>query len=110
MTPMIMPSRVSADRSLCAQIAAIASLRVSMNFTRLLRFSQLDGCERQKLNKLSAFVFAEILHISEDPTAIPGGMTVTDPVWHRRQASNSCRIGIASSTTHNQRLRRLPRP
>src|SRR6185295_18735971 len=32
-TPTIMPSNVSAERSLCAQIAATASLRVSMNFT-----------------------------------------------------------------------------
>src|SRR6266496_5585560 len=32
-TPMIMPKRVNAERSLCAQIAAIASLRVSTNFT-----------------------------------------------------------------------------
>jgi len=37
MMPMIMPSSVSAERSLCAQMAASASFRVSMNFTRILR-------------------------------------------------------------------------
>src|SRR5258705_11050882 len=42
-TPTIMPRRVSADRSLWAQIAAIASLRVSMNFTALLRISPNYG-------------------------------------------------------------------
>src|SRR5689334_6351129 len=35
-TPTIMPSKVNAERSLCAQIAATASLRVSMNFTEFL--------------------------------------------------------------------------
>src|SRR6185295_16781321 len=42
---MTMPSRVSAERSLWAQIAAIASLRVSMNFTaQILRLPARFGC------------------------------------------------------------------
>src|SRR5258705_3907895 len=42
---MTMPSRVSAERSLWAQIAAIASLRVSMNFTaQILRLPAHFGC------------------------------------------------------------------
>jgi hypothetical protein len=31
-TPMIIPKSVSAERSLCAQMAAAASFNVSMNF------------------------------------------------------------------------------
>src|SRR2546430_516110 len=39
MTPIIMPSSVRAERSLWAQIAAMASFNVSMNFkTHLVRF------------------------------------------------------------------------
>src|SRR6185295_16873878 len=45
---MTMPSRVSAERSLWAQIAAIASLRVSMNFTaQILRLPAHFGCIAQ---------------------------------------------------------------
>jgi hypothetical protein len=32
-TPTIMPSKVSADRSLCAQIAAMATFSISISFT-----------------------------------------------------------------------------
>src|SRR5687767_15297566 len=42
---MIMPNSVSAERNLCAQIAATASLRVSMNFTvQLLRVRSRYCC------------------------------------------------------------------
>ncbi len=36
-TPTIIPSRVSADLSLCAQIAATATFRISKSFTLLIR-------------------------------------------------------------------------
>src|SRR5262245_56120610 len=48
MTPMTIPKRVNAERSLCAQIAETASFRVSMNFTEalLVRAWPLYCCSR----------------------------------------------------------------
>src|SRR5215510_3400388 len=40
-TPTIMPSKVSAERSLCAQMAATATFRISMSFTGL--YTQGNG-------------------------------------------------------------------
>src|SRR5829696_401044 len=47
-TPTIMPSSVNAERSLCAQIAATASFRVSMNFTALDHYA-ISHKEAQKI-------------------------------------------------------------
>src|SRR6185369_1140601 len=46
-TPTIMPSSVSAERSLCAQIADTASFRVSINFTALLKHKKVGGQDLQ---------------------------------------------------------------